>query len=156
MATKSWWKNWVATICVPADRAVNSKSVVFGAGRYDGSRRDHFFQGVTKGEGDSSSLITPRNSPSDPQSSATRSLRRITRHHYMCDRNSQTKLTAAKARHRHRNYFAVQITDMATYGQVGYEITPRTLMIYTSSEFSFRVGRHRGPTRKVLFRIGRP
>ena len=46
MGTKSCWKNWVATIYVPAVRAVNSKSVVFGAGQYDGSRRDHFFQGL--------------------------------------------------------------------------------------------------------------
>jgi hypothetical protein len=46
MVRKSCWKNWAATICVLADQAVSLRSVVFGVGHYDGTRRDHFFQGL--------------------------------------------------------------------------------------------------------------
>jgi hypothetical protein len=71
MGTKSCWKNWAVTICAHADRAASSKGVVFGAGRYDGSRRDHFFQGLVIEEGDCPLLITPRKSASTRRSASS-------------------------------------------------------------------------------------
>jgi hypothetical protein len=47
MQTKNSWKNLAVTIRVLAGPGAGSKSVVFGVGLYDGSRRNHFFQRIT-------------------------------------------------------------------------------------------------------------
>ena len=39
-------------ISAPVALAGNSRSAAFGAGRYDGTRRDHFFQRLAKDGGD--------------------------------------------------------------------------------------------------------
>jgi hypothetical protein len=52
MSTKSYWKNWAEMIRAPAGPGVNLRNAVFGAGLYDGARRDHFFQRVERDTGE--------------------------------------------------------------------------------------------------------
>lgn len=46
-AARNCWKNWAATICVPAVPPEDFKNCCMQTGQFDGSDRDDFFQGLT-------------------------------------------------------------------------------------------------------------